>query len=132
MSRSAEQGNNLKKNREAAQVSASLEKRLLTYAVAASAAGVGILASGQVAEAKIVYTPAHKHINVNGPTINLDLNHDGITDVIFKAVYYHSGKDTGGSLWLAPRAESGGAVKVASFNVYWAAALPKGPNVGDR
>jgi len=132
MSRSASQGHNLKKNREAARVSASLEKRLLTYAVAASAAGVGILASGQVAEAKIIYTPANKHIYVNGSIVDLDLNHDGITDVFFKAVYYHTGKETGGSLWLAPGSHSGGAEKVASFHLYWAAALPKGHNVGPR
>lgn len=132
MSRSAGQGNNLEKNREAARVSASLEKRLLTYAAAASAAGVGILASGQVAEAKIIYTPANKHIYVNGSIVDLDLNHDGITDVFFKAVYYHTGKETGGSLWLAPGSHSGGAVKVASFHLYWAAALPKGHNVGPR
>jgi hypothetical protein len=132
MSRSAGQGNNLKKNREAARVSVGLEKRLLTYAAAASAAGVGILASGQFAEAKIVYTPANKHINVNGGIVDLDLNHDGITDVIFKAVYYHSGKDFVGSLWLAPSTELGGAVKVASLNLYWAAALPKGHKVGPK
>src|SRR5579863_354323 len=132
MSRSASQGHNLKKNREAARVSASLEKRLLTYAAAASAAGVGILASGQVAEAKIIYTPANKHIYVNGSIVDLDLNHDGITDVFFKAVYYHTGKETGGSLWLAPGSHSGGAEKVASFHLYWAAALPKGHNVGPR
>jgi hypothetical protein len=49
------------------------------YALAASAAGVGILALGQVAEAKIVYTPANVSINPQVP-YKLDLNHHGIAD----------------------------------------------------
>jgi|SRR5579863_3188830 len=132
MSRSAGQGNNLKKKRESVRLSVGLEKRLLTYATAASAAGVGILASVQISEAKIIYTPANKHINVNGAIVDLDLNHDGITDVFFKAVYYHGGKDRAGSLWLAPSTELGGAVKVGSLHLYWAGALPKGHKVGPK
>jgi hypothetical protein len=50
------------------------------YALAASAAGVGLLALAQPAEAKIVYTPAHIHIKMNGDMVPLDLNHDGIVD----------------------------------------------------
>jgi hypothetical protein len=49
------------------------------YALAAGAAGVGVLALAQPVEAKIVYTPAHRVI---GPDMKylLDLNHDGLTD----------------------------------------------------
>jgi hypothetical protein len=49
------------------------------YALMASAAGVGILASAQPATARIVYTPAHRVIT-NGHHYDLDLNHDGVTD----------------------------------------------------
>ena len=42
-----------------AQLSQSLNQRVHAYALAASAAGVGVLALAQPAEAKIVYTPAH-------------------------------------------------------------------------
>jgi hypothetical protein len=41
------------------QLPESLHQRLNAYALAASAAGVGMLASVQPAEARIVYTPAH-------------------------------------------------------------------------
>lgn len=59
------------------------------YAIAAAAAGVGILALAPPAEGKIVYTAAHKNA-ITG--IMLDLNHDGIAD--FKLcnsdnTYYH-------------------------------------------
>jgi hypothetical protein len=58
-------------------LSDSARERLNMYALAASAAGVGILALNQSAEARIVYTPAHIRISKN---FNLDLNHDGVTD----------------------------------------------------
>jgi hypothetical protein len=49
------------------------------YALAASAAGVGMLALGQSAEAKIIHTTTSKTIRLH-QHYNLDLNHDGITD----------------------------------------------------
>lgn len=49
------------------------------YALAASAAGVGVLALARPAEAKIVYTPAHKNFS-QYPPLGLDLNHDGTVD----------------------------------------------------
>jgi hypothetical protein len=61
-----------------ANLSESVHRRLNSYALAASAAGVGALALAQPAEAKIVYTPAHVKIVHGG--VNLDLNHDGIAD----------------------------------------------------
>jgi|HubBroStandDraft_6_1064221.scaffolds.fasta_scaffold227674_2 hypothetical protein len=60
-------------------VSESLHKRLNAYALAASAAGAGVLALAQPAEARVVYTPVHKVIRLGHPYA-LDLNHDGITD----------------------------------------------------
>jgi hypothetical protein len=47
--------------------------------LAAGAAGVGMLALAQPAEAKIICTPAHITI-VPDDHFNLDLNHDGVTD----------------------------------------------------
>ena len=43
--------------RKTANLSQSTNHQLRMYALAASAAGVGILTLAQVAEAKIVYTP---------------------------------------------------------------------------
>ncbi len=60
----------------------SLHQRLSVYALAASAAGMGVLALTQPAEAKIVYTPTHHVIGKNG-RYKLDLNHDKIADLTF-------------------------------------------------
>ena len=70
--------------RTPSQLSESLHKWLNAYALAASAAGVGVLA--QPAEAKIVYTPAHRLISV-GQVAKLDLNHDGIADFRISNTY---------------------------------------------
>lgn len=68
------------RKRAQTRLAPKLDKHLLAYATAASAAGVGLLA--QPAEAKIVYTAAHTTIQGNGGNLNLDLNNDGIADFI--------------------------------------------------
>jgi hypothetical protein len=60
-----------------------LQQRLNAYALAASAAGVGMLALAQPAEAKIVYTPAHVAIGRDHKVV-LDLNHDRKIDFTFQ------------------------------------------------
>jgi hypothetical protein len=65
--------------RQRKSLRSSLEHRLSGYALAASAAGVGVLALAQRAESKIVYTPAHQIIKPHQP-YDLDLNNDGVTD----------------------------------------------------
>jgi len=62
-------------------LSESLHQRLNSYALAASAAGVSLLALAQPAEARIVYTPAHRTIPNDGH-YRLDLNHDGLPDFV--------------------------------------------------
>ena len=63
----------------------SLHQQLNSYALAASAAGVGLLALAQPAEARIVYTPVHQQVHRGMPGIlYLDLNHDGIPDFKFQ------------------------------------------------
>jgi len=64
-----------------------LQQRLNAYALAATAAGVGMLALTQPAEAKIVYTPAHKVINL-GSKVAIDLNHDGKADFNFQESFF--------------------------------------------
>ena len=62
------------------------DHRLSMYALAATAAGVGVLALAQPAEGEIIYTKAHKRINPN-TTLHLDLNHDGIADFDLKDIF---------------------------------------------
>jgi hypothetical protein len=70
-------------------LSESLHHRLNSYALAASAAGVGLLALAQPAEAKIVYTPTHVIIGLHD-SYKLDLNHDGIADFTILNTSYHN------------------------------------------
>jgi hypothetical protein len=67
------------RQRRFTNLSESTERKLESYGLAATAAGVGVLALASAAEAKIVYTSAH-HLLKPGTHYNLDLNHDGTTD----------------------------------------------------
>jgi hypothetical protein len=67
------------RDRKAASLSLSTFQQLNGYALAASAAGVGVLALAPVAEGKIIYTPANKSVGLNH-AVPIDLNHDGIDD----------------------------------------------------
>jgi hypothetical protein len=60
-------------------LSPSIDQRLTSYALAASAAGVGVLALTMPAEGRIIYTPAH-HVITHGGSFSLDVNHDGVID----------------------------------------------------
>jgi hypothetical protein len=83
--------------RKAVNLSDSLHHQLNMYTLAASAAGVSVLALAQPAEAKIVYTPAN--IQISGKPLPMDLNHDGIVDFFLFHYGFHS--SLGGSALLA-------------------------------
>jgi hypothetical protein len=51
------------------------------YALAASAAGVGVLVLPPSSEAKIIYTKTHHRIGAN-TAYPLDLNNDGVPDFV--------------------------------------------------
>jgi hypothetical protein len=71
------------RTRSLTHLTPKLDKVLLGYAAAAGAAGVGLLALAQTAEARIVYTPSNVPIPLNGGSVPLDLNQDGIADFSF-------------------------------------------------
>ncbi len=65
-------------------INPKLERKLVSYATAAGAAGIGILALSQPAEARVIYTKADIVLNHFGTTqVALDLNGDGVTDISF-------------------------------------------------
>jgi len=74
-------------SRPIVQLGPQMEKALSSYASAALAASVGLMAMARSAEAKIVYTPAKIPIRVDGGPVVLDLNHDGIADFILSNVF---------------------------------------------
>ena len=121
-----------KQKRLAVRLSASLEKNLLAYAAAATAAGMGI--GAQPAEAKIVYTKADIPINLG--TVYLDLNHDGINDFY---LYDTSRGDSDTwsaylNVWASQAGNGIWSNKTSSFcnPGRCAAALPKGTKVGPK
>jgi hypothetical protein len=57
----------------------ALHRDLSTYAFAAGAAGMSMLALVQPANAEVVYTPVHQVIDRH-EGFAIDLNHDGIVD----------------------------------------------------
>ncbi len=67
-------------------LSLSLDHSLNLYALAASAAGVGLLALAPPAAAKVIYTPAHVRL-LNSSTY-LVLNPEGVPDFAIKNSYY--------------------------------------------
>ncbi len=63
--------------------SPAIQQRLNHYALAASAAGVSVLALAQTSAAEVVFTKTHVVIGQNG-VYNLDLNHDGAVDFLIQ------------------------------------------------
>jgi hypothetical protein len=130
----------MKHSSRPSHLSEPINQRLNMYALAAGAAGVGMLAAAHPAEAKIVYTPSHIRIVVNGALVNLDLNHDGIADFQFYAGYQGPGVrnrgllppegNHGSSLGVTPAQPSNRVWAMQSQRTLCAAALPKGTKVG--
>jgi hypothetical protein len=113
-------------------LSESISRQLNMYAIAAGAAGVGILALAQPAEAKIVYTPANIRIPHNG-VIYLDLNHDGISD--FSAWSYSQNVRTFTAftiLGVQPQNRNNEIWGMQSVGIWWAAALRKNVQIGSN
>jgi hypothetical protein len=103
----------------------SAQHNLTGYALAASAAGVTVLALAPVGEAQIVYTPAHETIDHNHEIL-IDLNHDGVTDFAIREIENRFG--TGNSLLAVPSRQGGGVE--SQLAVGWAGDLPRGRKIG--
>jgi len=126
----------MKRPRQRANFSQSVHHRLNMYALAASAAGVSLLALAQPAEAKVIYTPDHKWLPLN-QRIYLDLNLDGVNDfqLFLRSVSWSTsiskgfvrGLDMGRVTTHQPR---NAIYSVTSQHYACAAALPKGKKIG--
>jgi hypothetical protein len=120
--------------RVSSQLPKSLHRRLNAYALAASAAGVGMLASVQPAEARIVYTPAHIKVGGHvGHFVPLDLNHDGLVDFNFGDYQMCTTGCQNGfvGLWVN-HAATGNGVWATFPHFFGASALPAGFVVGSK
>ena len=71
---------------------AKLEKHLSAYAIAASSAGVALLACAQPSEAKIVFTKTNIVVPIGGGVVQFDINHDGQPDFGLSEGFFPVGK----------------------------------------
>jgi hypothetical protein len=124
-------------------LSARLDKNLLAYALAASAAGVGILAMAEPAEARIMAMPVNISIPENGGIIQFDINQDGVPDFGLSArIYEFAGAEFAGtppplgnfssSLRVIPAQNGNEVWEVSSNQDECAAAVHAGNLVGAR
>jgi hypothetical protein len=113
--------------RRPSQLPESLHKRFNAYALAASAAGVGLLALAHSAEAKIVYTKTHHVITNHERIYYVDLNHGGVTDFTLSIYTGCTGNNSFASL-LAVGAQSN-EVQGADGLAY---ALPRGARIASK
>jgi hypothetical protein len=112
----------------------SINQQLSMYALAASAASVGVLAMVQPADGKIIYTPTHKIIKVH-EHYHLDLNHDGITDFtiqIRRVATNGSNLSTLGALFPKHNAVEGGKTNSSIGRGPYAFALQRGALIGPK
>jgi hypothetical protein len=106
-------------------LSESIHRQLNTYALAATAAGVGMLALTPSAEAKIVYTPAHVKVALQSP-YGIDLDHNGTADI-----YLGRGAQEGFSyVFASANPKLGNGVAGTSAHGDMALALLSGANIG--
>jgi hypothetical protein len=117
--------------RTPAQLSNSLHKQLNMYALAATAAGVGVLALTQPAKAKIVYTSAYTKLPINA-YLPVDLNHDGVTDFSLFLSFYQGKEGSVHSLSVHGVAQANQVWWTKTSRYYCAAALPKRTVVGPK
>jgi hypothetical protein len=116
--------------RAPSHLSDSLHHRLNMYGLAATAAGVGMLALAHPAQAKIVYTPAH-HVIGRNSVFKLDLSHDGKSDF---TLGYNFRTVTSGSAWsvYCSPASGNGVEGTMGERGFLAAALNRGERIPNR
>jgi hypothetical protein len=118
--------------RNLARLAPTLDKQLLAYATAATAAGIGLLA--QPAEARVVYTPANISMPLSSSGVHIDINNDGVSDFVFYHEFdgghrYPEGAYQSGLLAYGSVAGNG-LWGVESRGVECAAVLPNAVKVG--
>lgn len=116
----------------------SYQHRASMYALAAGAAGIGILALAPSTQAKVVYRSAHLRIPHSGIPVDLDLNHDKSIDFDFTNEVF--GRDAAspalGSgpttyvLRAAPAQPSNRVLAIQTSTCLCAARLHKGARIG--
>jgi hypothetical protein len=121
-----------KSQKIAHNLSNHVERRVQSYALAATAAGAGLLALSSAAQAKVIYTPSNIPITENGGLIPLDMAKGGSADFQFSNYSYSTMGN--GNFWLKvmPAQASNAVWSYQSKGHQCAAALPAGKTVGPK
>jgi len=123
----------LRSSSKPSNLSESCNRRLNAYALAAGAAGLGLLTLAP-AEGKIVYTPANLPL-MNQNQVFFDLNHDGTNDFFFygQSISHRSVSTFFFRLTVSP-AQQGNAIWGVESHEHasCAASLPRGIRVGPK
>jgi len=107
------------------------QPQLNSYAIAAAAAGVTILALAAQSEAKIVYTPTHRVIG-DGSSYRLDFTGNGRTDLTIQNKHFSSCTDYGNcSSWQSLGVNLSASNQVV-YNVFGAVAMKPGMRIGPK
>ena len=106
-----------------------LDQHLNWYALAAAAAGVGILGSSQPSEADVVYTATHQQVAVN-TVVNIDLNNDGIADFSLKDAFSTTFFSSFGQLSVLPIGQQNQIRGHTASRLAYASALFAGAPIG--
>jgi hypothetical protein len=116
---------------EARKPSRPYPQQLNSYAIAAAAAGVSMLALSGQSGAKIVYTSTHRVIS-DGRSYRLDFNGDGKADLTIQNKHFSSCTTDGGcSTWQSLAANMPGSNQVV-YNVFGAVAMKPGMRIGPK
>src|SRR5580700_343616 len=107
------------------------QQQLTSYALAAAAAGVSVLALTAPSEAEIVYKQAHRVIG-DGASFNLDLTGDKTVDLSIENKHHlHCTTDGFCSSTQFLNVKMAGANQVV-YNVYGAVAIKPGVQIGPK
>ncbi len=119
-------------SRKVVNIPDPVRQRLHTYTLAASAAGVTMLALAPPGEAEIIYTPAHQLIAPGSPYV-LELTGDGTADFRLSAFETSTGSGYLGSIFVEP-IQAGNAVADVLTGRFEgaAAALLSGHKIGPK
>jgi hypothetical protein len=113
------------------QLPQSLDHHLNLYALAAGAAGVGLLALASPADAKVVYTATNVTVSETNTSVPIDFNHDGIPDAKL-SVYGYCAQGSGDFRCFGSIFADGmqGNMALQSNQGEFAAAVPQGKPIG--
>jgi hypothetical protein len=119
--------------RKPSALSRSTRQQLNSYALAASAAGVSVLALAQSSEAKVIYTETHQVTRARVP-LSIDLNHDGIKDFVLRTIYYRGSYSEAGLDAAGYRNNAVAGIRFSDGSYFFSAAsaLPAGARIGPK